>query len=191
MDSKIEYHDRWNFPRLTIASSLIDNDLGYATSGALSASFCLSKFDFKPSYSKTLTILDYGCGTGRVSRPLTPLFKKVIAFDPSSECIKLLKEENEKCRGLSDYTFVNMIATSDPNEIPECDVAICINVIEHLKEEDAEILIGILKKKVKGEVLVAYNQKVKNIINRYLTQEQIEEDSNGAAVRLIDFRKNI
>lgn len=190
-------HPRWKDPRASIACSFKDNDFGYATHGTLAGLTVLRTLDLKPSECAKLTILDYGCGTGREARLLSSLFKQVIAFDPTPECLTEFKKENKKCG----REFNNITIVGDANEIPKgvIDVAYSMHVIEHLDDEDAQFMINQLRAKVKGKTVLAYHATSnKNVLAPFLTREIQEDDATRARaeqrlirIRLLDFTKTV
>lgn len=164
--------DHWRNPRATIASNLRRHDIEYATHGAIEALKILKFTNLSIQEMSKMTILDYGCGTGRMARPLTALFKHVYAYDPVAECI----QEGQKECGL--LKFKNLTMTSDFNAIPKVDFAISINVIEHLTDADANVMIANLAKVVQGPTAILYSlAKNKNVITPYLSDKQIEADA--------------
>lgn len=180
---------KWKHPRRTIATRFENNDLGYATDGAYGASLLYSIFDMAPSTTKQMTLLDYGCGTGRHTRPLSPLFKSIVGYDPTPECIQLFHHEN----GLCEKPYPNLVLTHDINQVPQCDLAVCINVIEHLTVADGHQLIHTLQEKVSGPVIINYRPSSNHVqMLPFLTDEQIKEDQTGMSVirlRKLQLRK--
>lgn len=183
--------DHWRDPRATIATNLRRHDMEYATHGAIEALKILKLTDFSIQEMAQMTILDYGCGTGRMARPLTALFKHVYAYDPVAECIT----EGKKECGL--LKFKNLTMTSDFKDIPKVDFAISINVIEHLTDTDAQVMIDNLARVVDGPTAILYSMsKNKNVLAPYLTKEQKEADiqlktknpASRISGNLIDFR---
>jgi 2-polyprenyl-3-methyl-5-hydroxy-6-metoxy-1,4-benzoquinol methylase len=164
--------DHWKNPRETIATNLRNHDMEYATHGAIEALKILKFTDFSIKQMANMTVLDYGCGTGRMARPLTALFKHVYAYDPQPECIR---EGGKECGELK---FKNLTMTHDFNIIPEVDFAISISVIEHLSDEDAKVMISNLAKVVNGPTAILYSlSKNKSVMYPYLTDEQLEADA--------------
>ena len=163
----------WVNPRATIASTFQHNDIEYATHGAVTALKMIQDMGYTFEQLKTMTVLDYGCGTGRMSRVLTPLFKHVYAYDPVHECIK---EGLKECSGMK---FPNLTMAYDWNMIPEdIDIAISVSVIEHLVDKDANIMIANLSKKVKGKTSILYSLvKNQTVIRPYLDDEQLATDT--------------
>src|ERR1700757_103894 len=100
--------NHWNNPRAAIATKYMNNDFAYVTRGANTALYVLEAFDLKPSEAKKMTILDYGCGTGRASFFLSRIFGKVIGYDPNKHCLEEAHKENQK----SDINQTNLIFTN-------------------------------------------------------------------------------
>jgi 2-polyprenyl-3-methyl-5-hydroxy-6-metoxy-1,4-benzoquinol methylase len=163
--------EHWKNPRGTIACNFEGNDIEYATHGALQSMHVLAHLDMLPSDLSQLTVLDYGCGTGRIARPLTALFKTVYAYDPVPECIAWGLQE------CSHLPFHNLVMTSDLTQIPEVDVAFSVNVIEHLTDPDAEIMIANLQRLVRGPTIMWHslykNRKVLQSHSGYTTPDVV------------------
>jgi 2-polyprenyl-3-methyl-5-hydroxy-6-metoxy-1,4-benzoquinol methylase len=128
--------DRWQKPRIEIATKYKDDDLAYATYGMAQAALVLHKLDLPPSELKKLTILDYGCGTGVTTRCLSMFFKTAFGYDPSVKCIEVANEEHQRASGLVPpilYTpYLSNISLNC------CDVVICSNVFQHLEPKEEE-----------------------------------------------------
>lgn len=144
--------NHWNNPRASIATKYNNNDFAYVTRGAMIAFEVMRRFDIKPSEAKEMTILDYGCGTGRAAMFLSFWFKQSIGFDPNRHCIVEANKENQK----SDVNPKNLLLTSTFSDVPTCDIAFSTNVIEHLNEHDQNVMIRNLKKGVIGDTLLWY-----------------------------------
>lgn len=138
----------WRNPRQSIACVYKDNDMAYQCSGAHAASFivkeCLIHFqrlmleNFKQNPSglfvvediwREKSILDIGCGTGRITRVLSFFFKKTFGYDPIPETIALA---NIECLPMS------FSGLSYGTELPDSkySASCCVNVIEHLTVKD-------------------------------------------------------
>jgi 2-polyprenyl-3-methyl-5-hydroxy-6-metoxy-1,4-benzoquinol methylase len=177
----------WKNPRQTIATRFQHNDIAYATHGAVLACEALRVIDKPASELKKLKMLDYGCGTGRVARVLCGLFGEVYAYDPVKECIDMARTE---CTGMN---FHNIHYFHEIDKVPIADMSICINVIEHLTDIDAQVLVDNLKNKVTGPSYLWYSStKNKVFMDKYLNQEQILQDdaSGGIVIRELFFSKH-
>lgn len=162
----------WKNPRQTIACMYKNNDIEYATHGAMQSLIALSHLDYKMGDFRNMTILDYGCGTGRMARPLASVFKTVYAYDPVVECIELGKTE---CGMMK---FNNLVLTANFDDIPEVDIAYSVNVIEHLTDADADVMISNLKSRVRGDTVLWYSiAKNSKVLRPFLSKEQSEEDA--------------
>src|SRR5208283_3179326 len=85
--------DHWRDPRATIATRYQKSDIDYITHGGLVAMEVVRGLQIPPDRAGRMTLLDFGCGTGRISRILAGYFGKVIAYDPVQECIEVGKKE--------------------------------------------------------------------------------------------------
>jgi 2-polyprenyl-3-methyl-5-hydroxy-6-metoxy-1,4-benzoquinol methylase len=184
--------DYWNNPRGSIAAKFYKNDFAYATSGAMGALGVVSFLPVMANELKNYTMLDYGCGTGRSSRPLAMLFKGVCGYDPNKECIKEFAVENKK----AEFNRGNLVFTDNFADVPEMDYGCCVNVIEHLTDADAQIVVDNLKLKVRRSVIMVYSVKHNwELISPFLSDPDYAEDltarENGGnlVVRLINIRK--
>lgn len=167
--------EHWRNPRGTIASRYKDDDIAYATHGGIMLLEALSAINQPVTALRGLIVLDYGCGTGRVARLLSKTCAKVIAYDPVQECIDLVHVE---CRGME---FPNVKATSRIEEIPLCDIAISQNVIEHLTDDDALIMIKNLQERVARLSYIWYSvRRNTNVLRPWLTDEMLAQDKAGA-----------
>lgn len=176
----------WNNPRASIATRYANNDFAYVTRGANTALFILEMFDLSPSEAKKMTILDYGCGTGRVSLFLSRVFGKVVGYDPNKFCIAEAHKENEK----SEQTPTNLIYTSNINDIPPVDIAFSCNVIEHLTEQDAQVMINVINLKNEGRTILWYSPLNNGLLSKYMDSEVWEsrvKAAHGGGRIQIDF----
>lgn len=161
----------WKDPRGTIACKFKGNDMEYATHGAFQSLIFLTRLGIKLDELSESTVLDYGCGTGRIARPLTAIFKKVYAYDPVQECIETGKKECSK------LNFPNLVMTSNLSEVPEVDYALSVSVIEHLIDSDAQVMIANLKRLVRKETVMWYSKANNEIIlDQYKTRAQKKHD---------------
>ncbi len=76
---------------------------------------------------QTDTVLDIGCGTGRLTIPIAKRVKYVYGIDVSKEMLKIAKEQGEK-EGLKNIKLINAnFETFDVNRIGKADVSVSYN----------------------------------------------------------------
>ena len=146
----------WNNPRETIATKYRDADCAYFTSGMKDAVTVLKFLALPLTSLEKLSLLDFGCGTGRTSRPLAFFFKEVIGYDPSHPCITTALRECEP------LLIKNLRYTSTLDHSSDlCDVGISISVLEHLSHEDQRTALHLMKTHVKkdGKIVLWYHPK--------------------------------
>ena len=166
--------DHWRNPRATIANDLRHNDLAYVTHGALQVGVALRILGRLPS--PLTTLLDYGCGTGRIGRCATSIWKDVYGYDPVPECITVGMKE------ALPLTVRNLHLTSDWSKVPECDYGISVNVMEHLDVPAQELMIEHLRAKVRGHTVIWYRPASNGqTLARWLTDKQRRQDEKSPA----------
>lgn len=173
----------WTNPRRSIATSLRHHDIAYATHGAMQGVQALRSL---MGYMDG-TALDYGCGTGRVGRVLTPAFKHVYGYDPVPETIAVGKHEADP------LTFHNLTLTCNIDAVPEVDCALSVNVIEHLSDGDAREMLDNLIRKVRGDTVLWYHPIYNRcVLSPWLTDSNKREDDlaakSGSTVVVRTFR---
>ncbi len=94
--------------------------------GAKRYGFALQQIT-KFAHGRKLTILDVGCGMGRLSFPLAELGHNVIGIDEDEELIKQCNDNNK----YPNASFIHVDAHT-VKDIPLCDVAIFMEVLEHV-----------------------------------------------------------
>lgn len=132
----------WKNPRQTIATRHKNDDIAYATHGAMVAMECVRRLAIPPSRAAGMHLLDYGCGTGRMARVLTGYFGRVTAFDPVKECISVGKYE-------CSIPIHNIVYTDQVDHLTSYDVVVSVNVMEHLKTTDQRVMLGTIKRVAK------------------------------------------
>lgn len=158
----------WSRPRDTIACRHKDDDFAYCLHGAHSAALALQYFDYKPSELRQKTLIDYGCGTGRISRVFAAYFASVVAYDPNPECID---EAHLECPQIA---IPNLTLT---NTLPYggFDCLVSINVLEHLDGKEAEKFMADIMELADERVI--WYRIGQDFMHKYMTPEQIAAEA--------------
>lgn len=170
----------WRYPRATIAQSYENNDYGYVMhAGMLFMEFLFaSNISIKELRSKK--ILDYGCGTGRVSRFIALTGAYVVGYDPTPECVQEgLEVEAKKAPPTS---LAPKLLTSNLSLIDkDFDIVICINVLGHLDKKSQDIAVKNIVDSLK-EGGSCYLWVHKNTHLPLINREEIQSQSTNVVV---------
>lgn len=149
--------DHWRNPRKTIANKYQNDDIAYATHGAIVAMECIRRLQAGAVIDPSMKLLEYGCGTGRIARPLAGYFRTVVGYDPVIECIETAKKECVVPQSGLLYTHVEADL-----QTASFDVVVSVNVLEHLVEDDQRRLLDIVKRvaKPKAPILMWYSLRL-------------------------------
>jgi len=129
--------DHWRNPRATIANYYENNDYGYVFHAVSLFKSFLTISGITLEDLKSKKILDYGCGTGRVTRVFAMFCQAAVGYDPVKECIDEAFKEDEKI-GKS-ISARPKIFTTDISELSnDYDIIVSINVFEHLDFDDSQ-----------------------------------------------------
>lgn len=99
---------------------------------------------FKKHADRTQRAIDFGCGTGKAFPYLSPLFKKILAIDISSECLALAKQSP-----YPNITFKRLDLSRRNLRLPAADFAFCCNVIMLPEIEKNEAMIQNIQKSLR------------------------------------------
>jgi SAM-dependent methyltransferase len=97
-----------------------------------------------PFLSESTTVLDFGCGIGRVARYVAPACKEIWAVDISARMLELAT------RRMKDYTNVHYVRSQDTRipDVPTAsiDLVYSLLVLQHVEREDAFLLLEELRR---------------------------------------------
>lgn len=117
---------RWENPYATIGPLNVSR-AAHALVGSVIAHRTISHLPYSMEDMTGMSLLDYGCGTGRAAFALAPFFKRVYGWDPSPACIL---EARRLAYELGNRTKAEFC---DKGEIPDkTDVVVSWNVVQHL-----------------------------------------------------------
>lgn len=131
----------------------------YLTQGMWLAAEMLRLLDKPLTEVKELTCLDFGCGTGRTTRPLSFFFKSVVGYDPNSACIRIAREEVLPFprMSLSNVSFTDDAEMLKPEYAGHLDVGIATNVFQHLRGKELLEAFALFRRSVRKGGTMIYN----------------------------------
>jgi ubiquinone/menaquinone biosynthesis C-methylase UbiE len=105
------------------------------------------QFDFEtlsPYISKSTTVLDFGCGIGRLAKYVAPACKELWAVDVSAHMLKLAAQR------LAEFDNVRLVQSKDTGipDVPTAsiDLVYSLLVLQHVEREDAFVLLEELRR---------------------------------------------
>jgi len=168
------YGRLWNPPDETSAIRQIyntDSPASFEEGGQLD-------FDWlRPFLGSGSTVLDLGCGIGRVARYVAPHCSVLWAVDASQRMLDLAAE---RLQGLTNVRYAlcrDVVFPDVPSQ--SVDVAYSLLVLQHLEREDAFLLLEELRRVVRptGTVLLTYP----NLLSEIYLQGFVDYAHTGAA----------
>ena len=153
--------DHWSTPRKTIANRFVDDDYGYVYHAGVLFSEFLRASDISAREAQGMSLLDYGCGTGRVARFFSMIFGEVYAYDPVPECINESAAEGQR---IEMFPRQPKLFTSNIQDITKkFDIIVSINVLEHLDTPRFAVAIENISNLLKNEAICyLWVHKIKN-----------------------------
>ena len=157
--------EHWRNPRGTIACSHQHDDMAYMLHGAQMAAYALRYLGLPLGKVADLTCLDYGCGTGRIARVLASYFKHVHAYDPQPACMEAARKE---CPAIP----IRNLTIGLPDR---ADVAVCVNVLEHLDTDRAAAALADMTARCPVSVVWYAPKANAEAIAPYIPAEQLRQ----------------
>lgn len=170
----------WNDPRLTIATIYKDNDYGYVMHAAKTVSEIERHINLPPKELATTTILDYGCGTGRMSVILSYKFKTVLGYDPTPNCILMAEEDRTKVN----FNCNNLTFTTDNTKLVPADYTCSVSVLEHLDEQAFLLAIRDIADNTKIGAVLWYSTRNNPLMVHFVGAERMAQPSANASIRV-------
>ncbi|WP_137172904.1 bifunctional 2-polyprenyl-6-hydroxyphenol methylase/3-demethylubiquinol 3-O-methyltransferase UbiG [Massilia sp. HP4] len=151
----------WSSPRKTIANRFADDDYGYVYHAGILFSEFLRASDISAGKARGMSLLDYGCGTGRVARFFSMIFGEVYGYDPVPECIT---ESDAEGKRVEMFPRQPKLFTSNIQDITKkFDIIVSINVFEHLDAPRFGVALGNITNLLKNDAACyLWVHKIKN-----------------------------
>ncbi len=99
---------------------------------------------FKKYSNPDHTAIDFGCGTGKSFSYLSPLFRKVLAIDISSELLSIAKTSPYK-----NIQFKKLDLVKPASRIEKADFTFCCNVVMLPEAEKSMAMLKTIRKSLK------------------------------------------
>lgn len=104
------------------------------------------------------TILDFGCGVGRIAKKLSPLSKKIVGVDSNAAMIETAKQKF----AASNIEYYLLHDFKIPTEISQFDAAFSHWVFQHINDEESVLWLNELKRTLKPTGKILLFEQVKN-----------------------------
>ena len=89
----------------------------------------------------SLSVFDFGCGTGTLTQLLSPRAKNIVALDGSSEMIKILTKKNEKNVSTISGFLTQELIDTNPHLKNKFDLIIASSVCGFLPDYEATLTL--------------------------------------------------
>jgi SAM-dependent methyltransferase len=140
---------------------------------------------FAPFITPEATVLDLGCGIGRVAKYVAPLCRTLWAVDASPRMLELARK---RLADAPNVRFARCIDTAIPDvATASVDVAYALLVLQHLEREDAFVLLKELRRVLKpeGVAFVTYPNLLSDVyLQSFLDYVREGQVTNPARARI-------
>ncbi len=125
--------------------------------------------------SKKMTVLDYGCGIGRLSIPLAPYVRTMYACDINPSLIELAMQSTN-----NNIAFHTLRHNTDLNFIPDqsLDCVFTYGVFCHLEDDEVKDVVKSFLQKLKPDGRILLFELTENGINTYHSEILIRRTVN-------------
>lgn len=139
-------YDIYNYPDPTdkITCALIDNHepyKGYWADSERKILDLMKRLIKKHLGTRRGSLLDAGCGNGRLLKSFSPYFNRILAIDPDYDRLSLARTFVEK-EGLSQKVILKDIPIEALDEREKFDVIICSHVIQHVNTSNISKILS-------------------------------------------------
>lgn len=93
-----------------------------------------------PFLQKNTTVLDFGCGVGRLTFPIAERVKYVYGVDKSNEMLLLAKQEILN-KNMDNVKFISLETFLQAEKL-DIDFIICVFVLQHINKEELAIILN-------------------------------------------------